>query len=287
MQAPLFIEDVKSLASKLIEFGSKDATKNMEAANATKEVRDAVAELFKTLGRTVDDGNLDLAASLRGPDKNEQYTAVGAFSLKDPAALEKSLKAAIKIAPNEVAGMIKFDAFKVGAINVHEIAVGEMLPPEAQKIFSKSSVYVAATPTAVFVTFGASAKDVMKEVLTQKLSPKPAPLLQAEVSGKRLMPLIKHTGAPLDGPGGQFFAKFAAMDRVSLLTYKVEGRDNKLVLRQEMGLVPLMGMFGLVRLRFAPVLLCPHLLFGRFSEAVPVQGNFGNVQPLPPQIKKN
>jgi hypothetical protein len=240
IQTPLFIEEVKTMLSKAVELGGKEAEKNLKLG-APKEACDAAAELFNTLGRTVNDGNLDVAASLRGPDKNDQYTAVGAVSLKDTAALEKSLKAALKVAPEEVAAMIKVDAFKVGAINVHEVAVGDKLPPEAQKIFGKSSIYLALAPNAAFVTFGAQGEAMIKDALTQKLGPKPAPLLQADISGKRMMPLLKSAGVPLDGEAGPYFEKLTKMDRISVYTVKLEGGD-KLTIRYEVGLVPIAGL---------------------------------------------
>jgi hypothetical protein len=184
--------------------------------------------------------------------------------LKDTAALEKSLKAALKVAPKEVAEMIKVDAFKVGAINVHSVAVGDKLPPEAQKIFSKASIYLALTPNAVFVTFGAQGEAMMKDVLTQKLAPKPAPLLQADISGKRMMPLLKSAGVPLDGESGAVLEKLGKMDRISVYTVKLEGGD-KLSVRYEMGLVPILS---LMVTRFGQAQAVPQL-----EKAVPPQKN--------------
>ncbi len=262
MQTPLFIEEVKTMLSKAVEWGGKEAEKKMEQG-APKEARDAVAELFKMLGRTVNDGNFDVAASLRGPDKNDQYTAIGAFTLKDSAAFEKSLKAALKVAPNEVAQVIKVDAFKVGAVNVHEVAVGDKLPPEAQKIFGKSSIYLAMTPNAAFITFGPQGEAMLKDALTQKLGPKPAPLLQADISGKRMMPLLKSAGVPLDGETRPYFEKLAKMDRISVYTVKLEGGD-KFSVRYEIGL--------------APVALMMVTRMGQ-AQAVPLQ----QAVPLPPK----
>ena len=98
------------------------------------------------------------AVVLRGPDKNDQYTAIGAISAKDTAALEKAIKEALKAAPKEVTDRVKLDSFKLDGVSVHEIVVGDELPPEAQKIFTKSSVYIAFTSNAIYASFGAQAK---------------------------------------------------------------------------------------------------------------------------------
>lgn len=250
-QTPLFIEEVQSMLVKAIDLGAKKADENMDRG-APPEARAAVAELFKTLDRTVKSGSLDLAASLRGPDKNDLYTAVGAASLKDTAELEKALKAVLKVAPKDVTDHIKVDAFKVGDTNVHEIVVGDKLPPEAQKIFGKSNVYVALAPDAVYVAFGAQGQALMKEVAAMKPSAKPAPLIHAEVSGKRLMTLIKNAGAPMEAQA--FLEKFAKIDHLAVLSVKMEGGKDKLIVREDIGLLPLIGLFGVsAKSEFKPV----------------------------------
>jgi hypothetical protein len=142
IQSPLFVEDARDLLAGFIDVRAAMVEKQiLQAPNVPKEKLDFPMETLQTLSRTLKSGNLDFAASLRGPDKNDQYTAVGALSVKNTAAFEKALKAGLKIAPNKkLVEMFKFDAFMVDAVNVHEIAVADDLPPEAQKIFGKSSV---------------------------------------------------------------------------------------------------------------------------------------------------
>jgi len=227
IQVPLFIGEFKELLVNTTELIGK------EAANAPKEIAEAVSEWYKALGRTVKEGNLGFAASMRGPDRNHQFTVVGAFNLKDTAPLEKALKTAVKSAPKEEVDRIHFDAFKVQDINVHEIAVGDLLPPEAQIVFGKSSVYVRLSPNAVFVTFGPQGKEVITEKLTQKLQHQPAPLALAEISGKRILALYKTVGAAPEA--FLFIDKLTAAERSTVLAIKVKGGE-KLVLRVEIGL---------------------------------------------------
>jgi hypothetical protein len=235
-QSPLFMEDVQELLLKLIDVGAQEAAANM--GNEKPEVKEMVAEAFSALKRTVKAGTLDVAASLRGPDRDEKYTAIGAFNLKETAPLEKAIKTALKTAKKD--DKVTVDSYKVGDVNVHEVLVAPELPPEMIKIFGKSNIHAALAPDAVFVAFGAHAQDLMKEALTMKPGGKPAPLIHAEVSGTRLLPLIKAAGAPMDGPGGQMLEKFGKLDRVAVLSLKVEG-GSRLVLREEIGAVPIVA----------------------------------------------
>lgn len=231
-QTPLFAPEVKDILGKALDTLAKKADADLPG-NAPKEVRDAVTEGFKALRRSIDDERLDLAASLRGPNKNGQFTAVGAFSLKDTAALEKALKAVTAIVPPPVKDMVKLDAFKVDGVNVHEITVGQMLPEEVQKVFGKSSVFIALAPNATFVGFGAQAKNLITEALNGKLGPKPASLFQLDISSKRLIALFKALNAPAEAI--ELFEKLGHSERQSALALKVEGGD-KLVMRLEIGL---------------------------------------------------
>jgi hypothetical protein len=254
IQTPLFVEDFQKLLDKLLDWGIKEADGGL--GDAPKEVKDLINEALKTLQRTVKSGTLDLAVSLRGPNKDDQYTAIGAISLKDTAALEKLAKAALKIAPPKDAAKFKVDSFKIGDVNVHEVLIGDDLPMPVQNIFGKSSVMIALAPNAGFVAFGPDGKKLLTEALTTKLGPKPAPLIHAEVSGKRLLPLLKAAGAPVDGEMKELFDKLGKLERISVFSLKVESGNDKLVIKTEIGAVPIMAAmyFGVsARQDFRPV----------------------------------
>ena len=238
IQTPLFFEDFQKLMEKLLDWGIKEADAGL-GGDTPKEVKDLALEALKALQRTVKSGTLDVAASLRGPDKNDQYTAIGAISLKDTAALEKAAKAAVKIAPPKDAAKFKLDSFKIGSVNVHEILVADDLPEPVQKIFGKSNILIALAPNATFVTFGPQGKKLMEEALTAKVGPKPAPLVHAEVSGKRLLPLLKAAGAPVDGELKPLFDKLGQFDKLAIYSLKIEGGKDKLTLRYEIGAAPI------------------------------------------------
>ena len=240
LQTPLFVPELQELLGKAIDTAAKNVEEKAAGENAPKEVREAIVAGFKALRRSIDDQALDLAASLRGPDKNGQYAAVGAFSLKDTAALEKSLKAAVEIAPKVIRDVFTFDAFKVNGVNVQEIAVGDLLPADIQKVFGKSSVFVALAPHAVFIAFGAQSKAIITEALTGKIGPKPAPLLQFDLSSSRLIALFKTLGAPPEPI--ELLEKLDKTDRQPVLAVKAEGGD-KLVIRFEFSLP---GLFAVM-----------------------------------------
>ncbi len=272
IQTPLFFEDFQKLLDKLLDWGIKEADGGL--GDAPKEVKDLALEGLKTLQRTVKSGTLDLAASLRGPDKNGQYTAIGAISLKDTAALEKLAKAALKVAPPKDAARFKVDSFKIGSVNVHEILVADDLPMEAQKIFGKSNVLIALAPNAAFVTFGPQGKKLLEDALTAKLEPKPAPLVHAEVSGKRLLPLLKAAGAPVDGQLKPLFDKLGQLERIPIYSLKVEGAKDKLTIRYELGAAPIAAAIYFMGARAN-------------ADFQPVQPNAPPPPKVLPPIKKN
>ncbi len=61
----------------------------MDAPGVPKDMLD---ELFKGLIRTVKTGEMDIVGGVRGPDKNGDFTLVGAIAFEDPSALEKEFK---------------------------------------------------------------------------------------------------------------------------------------------------------------------------------------------------
>jgi hypothetical protein len=191
LSLPLYVPEIRDILSKLIDFGAAEADQHAQGGGAPKEARDLAAEFFKALKRTVEDGSFDAAASLRGPAKDGLFTAVGAATLKDTAPLEKAFKEATKVVPPQAANLFKLDAHKIGERSVHEIAVGDTLPPEVQKVFGKASVYLCFDKDAVCVSFGPAGLDLLKEALNARSGP--APMLTVEGNGKRLAELIRKT----------------------------------------------------------------------------------------------
>jgi hypothetical protein len=228
----LFIGDLQEMLVKAnLWIGqSADSGSNNDLPPETGK---AVAEASRALDRTLKDGPLDFALSMRGPDRNNQFSVIGALSLHDTTALEKALRRVAKSVPEREVALIKLDAFKVQGASVHEIAVDKWLPPDARKVFGKNAVYLNLSPDAVFVTFGPRAREIITEALTGKLGPKPAPLAEAEISPKRILALYKTLGAAPEAI--QFIDKLTAADRSTVMAIKLKGGDD-LVLRVALGL---------------------------------------------------
>ena len=63
VQMPLFVKEVRTLLTKLIEISAR--VKATDLANEPKEVQEIEAELFKALDRTVKNGRADFFAGAR------------------------------------------------------------------------------------------------------------------------------------------------------------------------------------------------------------------------------
>jgi hypothetical protein len=212
LQLPLFAKEIQSAAVIGLEAGQKQL-----GDEAPRQFKAAIDEAFKGLIRTVNDGEFDMTMALRGPDKDGLYTFVGAVAFEDPSALEKELRVLYKKElPPMYKGWFNLDVAQVGKINIHQIKVGGLLPPEAQKVFGEeSSVTLAFAPKGIFVVFGPDAVNVMKTALTVKK--KPTPAFEVVVNPARISKLAAAFGK--EAPAG-----FNAQDKLfQALAVSIEG----------------------------------------------------------------
>ncbi|WP_439627791.1 hypothetical protein [Gemmata sp.] len=212
LQLPLFAKEVQSAAVIGLEAGQKKLAEQVPA-----EFKPVIEEAFKGLIRTVNDGEFDVALSLRGPNKDGLYTVVGAVAFEDTAALEKELLALYKKElPPMYKGWFNLDVAKVENTSIHQIKVGGLLPPEVQKVFGEeSSVALAFAPKGIYVVFGPDAVNVMKEALAVKKGPSPA--FEVVVNPGRIGKLVAAAGVELP-PG------FNGQDKViQALAVSIEG----------------------------------------------------------------
>ncbi|MCE9562778.1 MAG: hypothetical protein K8U57_12095 [Planctomycetes bacterium] len=189
LQLPLFAKEIQNAAVIGLEAGQKQL--NEMAPPAFKGLID---ETFKGLVRTVNDGEFDVALSLRGPDKNGLYTVVGAVAFEDPSGVEKELRVLYK---NELDPKFKaffnLDIAQVGKTNIHQAKIGPLLPPEIQKVFGdEASFTFAFAPKGIFVAFGPDAVNVLKTALEVKKAPSPA--FEISLNPSRLAKLIAAAG---------------------------------------------------------------------------------------------
>jgi hypothetical protein len=177
---PFFNDELRAAGVKMLEEGQKQAG-NPFGPNG----KDFVDELFKGLIRTVKTGEADIVAAVRGPDKDGNFSLVGAIAFEDPAALEKEFK---KLIENEAGGLgeFKWDADKVGMVNIHTFKFPNLgfLNPSKPFGGEKALLAFAFAPKGVFVALGPDAIATLKDALAVK--PTESPVLDVVVNPARM-----------------------------------------------------------------------------------------------------
>ncbi len=248
LSAPLFHEDVQDALVKLLALGEKAAVAQV-ARGAPPEAVTLTETAFKSLRATLKTGEMDLGLVLRGPNKDGHYTAVGAVHCQETADLEKAIKTALAVAPDEAKKMVKLDAGKVGDLNLHEIHIPDA-PEELQKFFGKDqTVYIGVGKTAIYAAYGPDAKKALAD--STALKPAPAAAFDSSGNTKRTAGLMKklplfgnELGDDDHGPGGSMKAMLNAMeknDRTAGTTLAVTGGDK---LHITLGYSVQFGSFG-------------------------------------------
>ncbi|MBO0698830.1 MAG: hypothetical protein J2P46_10580 [Zavarzinella sp.] len=188
VSAPLFADEAQQAAAKLVEHWQKVSAR--ELAGAPPEAIALVEAALKSLKATVESGEMDLAAAIRGPNKDGFYTAVGAVHCKGGAQLEKAIREAVKILPEREKGFFKFDAGKVGDLAVHEIDLSTEAGDPAKKVFGDGQkAYFAFGKNALYATYGPDGMKLLKEAIAAK--PGPAPVFDSSSNGKKAAELMK------------------------------------------------------------------------------------------------
>jgi hypothetical protein len=180
---PFFNDELKAAGVKGLEEGARQA-----ANNAGPDSKPVVDELFKGLIRTVKTGEVDLVAGVRGPDKNGDFSFVGAFAFDDSAALEKAFKKMVeKEAPADEQERIKWDADKAGNVNIHTYKFPGRGFLDPSKVFGndKCVLAIAFAPKGVFVVIGPDAIATMKDALAVK--PAESPVLDVVLNPSRMV----------------------------------------------------------------------------------------------------
>ena len=233
IEMPLFNDELRGIFTGLSDLALSYFTKKTKGM--AEELVTAGTKAIKALGRTVKSGDMDLAASLRGPNKDGLFNAIAAVRLKNTAALEKALRGAVKLAPGEFQKALKLDAGKIDGMAVHELDFSDEMPAEMKRGFGKSpKLYVLFAPDALYLSFGPDGMTILKDALTSKGGP--APLIQAEMNAKRLGKFIKAVRDPKDGQ--DYFDQLAKLDRIAVFTFDISGGE-KLSLKYSYGAVPL------------------------------------------------
>lgn len=234
LRLPLFEEEFRSAAALGLDSARKEALKNAPMA-----ARDFVEELFKGLARTAKTGEFDLAAAVRGPDKNGWYTAVGAIAFEDTAKLEKEFKTYIaKELPPEIVNGIKWDAAKAGTVNIHTRSLNNLGLIEPGKILGGEDCQLAFAfaPHGVFIVVGPDAITTIKDAIAVK--PVAAPVLEVLANPVQIGKLIQKVAGPENA--GQIEAVLGKEDRLisALSANLVGGKELKLSVKINMKVLP-------------------------------------------------
>jgi len=222
--APLFADEAKDAAVKLVEYWEKLAARELAAAKP--EAQGLVQAALKSLKATVESGDLDLAAAIRGPNKGGFYTAVAAVQCKEGAQLEKAVRAAVKILPEREKGYFKFDAGKVGDLSVHEIDLSAEAADPAKKVFGDGQkAYFTFGKNAIFASYGPDGMKLLKEAIDAK--PGPAPVFDSSSNGKKAAELMKRILPPEGNPNAGVAIRASGFESMTTgMRVTVDGGDR-------------------------------------------------------------
>jgi hypothetical protein len=217
VRLPLFEEEIRTAAVAGLNIGQK------EAVQSTPEISKVfVEELFKGLIRTVKTGEFDLAIAVRGPDKNDWYSVVGAVAFEDTTALEKEFRSIQKAAPADVRDDVNLDVAKVGNINIHtwKLKPGGFL--DVTKVLGGDNCQVAFAfaPHGVFAVVGPDSVNSLKSALAIPVAE--SPVLDVVMNPVRVTNLISKISPNFPG--------HARLERIL-------GKDDKLLSAMSMTVV--------------------------------------------------
>lgn len=218
VRLPFFAPEIRNAAVIALEELEK-----LAAQSADPDNKESIVELTRGLARTVKTGEFDIAGSIRGPDKDGHFTLVGAIAFEDPAALEKAFRKTINALPDDdmFKKGVKWDAAKVGTVNIHTIKITEPdLFFNAKTFGEQPTLAIAFTPRAIFIAVGQDPIPLLKEALDVK--PAPAPVLDVVINPARLGKLAATSGRLEDQ--AEIQNAFGSEDKpFSLMSLSVEG----------------------------------------------------------------
>ena len=220
MKAPLFAPELRKLFSRLADDTGARQAEAMRG-KAPPEVLDFSEIFFKTLSKTATEGNMDLAATLNGPDKEGIYQGIAAIQCQDPKALEKPFIATFKIAPMEVQQVMKFNADKIGEVVVHHADFTDLFPESVKKVFGKTpKISFCVTEEGIFAAFGSDNLPALKTALAAKKGL--APILEMQVSPKKFESMVKNLG----GETGRMELMLMNKETLPILRLDTEGGEK-------------------------------------------------------------
>jgi len=130
---------------------------------AKEQDKKAAEKASKAIAETLKAGVLDVAAELRGPNKNSKYAGVFAFRVKGGDVIEKTMKEIIADLPEAERKKIKIDADKLDNIAIHSAET--KLDDKGKALFGEGPAYFAFRKDAAMLTLGEDALGELKKSL--------------------------------------------------------------------------------------------------------------------------
>ena len=164
----------KALAPLVDESARKELEKEKDPTK-----REQAEKFFKAVEPAIKAGELDVAGTMRGPNKQGHYTIVAGVKLKSAKNIENILRDVFNQLPEKDRAEFKLDAESSGETKIHRVDV-KNTDPEAARLFGSKPVYFAFRSDAVLVGAGADGLTALKDAL--KVEPKTAPPVLVELS---------------------------------------------------------------------------------------------------------
>lgn len=204
-------EDLKKALGPVIDEGMAKAI-----LAQSKESDKAISEKFlKVLAPTLKSGELDTAMTLRGPNKNGKYTAIGGIKVKDGKAIETALRDIVKNLKEEEQKRITLDADKAGAVSIHKLDIIKDVTAKGKNVFGDGPMYFALRSDAAYFAGGDDALTALKDAINAK--PAPAPAVQFEMSLNRFATILAQEDPAMAKAAETAFGKTKGGDKVRLV----------------------------------------------------------------------
>ena len=171
--------DLKKGFGKMLDEVFEEALKKKDGPE-----KEAMERALKVLAPTLKEAELDMAATLIGPDAKGRHTFLGALAVKDGKEIEKLAREFSAFAGG--AADFTFDVEKIGDFNLHKVVLNDV-PDEVEKIFGTKTIWVAVSDTHVAISMEPDGVAIRAGL---KAKPITVNVLSAEVSLAKLLPLV-------------------------------------------------------------------------------------------------
>jgi hypothetical protein len=201
----------KAVDSLIDDIGAKALAQERDPGKRSEEEK-----VLKVLAPTLKAGELDAAASVRGPSASNHYGVVAGLKVQDGLAIQKTLRDLLPKLPEADRDRIKLDAEQAGDVAIHRIEPGKDYDKEARQKFGDHPFYLAFRQNAVLVSMGEGGLEALKQALTAAAAA--APPLQIDLSVARLAPLMgkSHKGDPKEAAAKAFAGAGHGKDHVRI-----------------------------------------------------------------------